>query len=187
MRYGSCSMRRRGLLPFAFVLAAASCADILGIDDGKPRDYDASVDTGVIDATPDVVKDAPSDSGPFSPLSCGSTTCNFAIGQACCRTGATSYQCVDASSACTGTYIPCDRTSQCPQNTEAGAMLCCTTDVVNDSGTYIADTVDCLPAAQCQPEPQHYILCGDDSGASCPPDAGCGPSTSALPPFLICK
>ena len=172
---------------FAFVLAA-SCADILGIDDGKPRDYDASVDTGVLDATPDV-KDAQAADGPFSPLSCGTgTTCNFAIGEACCRTGGTSYKCVDASSACTGTYIPCDRTSQCPQNTEAGAMLCCTTDVVDpDSGTYVANTVGCLPAAQCEPTPQHYILCGDDSGAYCPPDAGCGPSASALPNFLICK
>jgi hypothetical protein len=177
-------MRRRVVLA-AFVLAAASCADILGIDDGKPRDYDASVDTGVVDAAPDV-KEA--GDAPFSPLACGTgTTCNFALGEACCRTGATSYQCVDASSACTGTYIPCDRASQCPQNTEAGAMLCCTTDTVNDSGTYIADTVGCLPAAQCQPEPQHYILCGEDSGAYCPPEAGCGPSTSALPPFLICK
>jgi hypothetical protein len=66
-------------------------------------------------------------------------------------------------------------------------MLCCTTDTVDDSGTYIANTVDCLPAAQCQPEPQHYILCGEDSAANCPPEAGCGPSTSAIPPFLICK
>lgn len=180
-------MTRRAVL-LAFMLAAASCADILGIDDGKPRDYDASVDTGVVDAAPDVAKDAPAVDGPFSPLSCGTgTTCNFAIGEACCRTGSTTYNCVDASSACTGTYIPCDRATQCPQTTEAGAMLCCTTDAVDDSGTYIANTVGCLPAAQCQPEPQHYILCGDDSGAYCPPEAGCGPSTSALPPFLICK
>jgi hypothetical protein len=179
-------MRKRGLTSFAFMLAAASCADILGIDDGKPRDYDASVDTGV-DAAPDV-KDAQVPDGPFSPLSCGTgTTCNFAAGQACCRTGSSTYKCVDASSACIGTFIPCDRTSQCPQNTEAGAMLCCTTDAIDDSGTYIANSVACLPAAQCQPEPQHYILCGDDSGASCPPEAGCGESTTALPPFLICK
>src|SRR5678816_1613903 len=119
----------------------------------RDSDYDASVDTGVVDAAPDVVfKDsAPADS-PFSPLSCGaSTTCNFAIGEACCRTGPTTYNCVTAPGACSGTYIPCDRTSQCPQNTEAGAMLCCTTDSVNDSGTYVADSVDCLPAAQCQP------------------------------------
>jgi len=174
----------------AFMLAAASCADILGIDDGKPRDYDASIDTGPpLDAAPDVAKDSgPADSPPFSPLSCGTgTTCNFAIGEACCRTGPTTYQCVDAPGKCTGTYIPCDRATQCPQNTEAGAMLCCTTDIINDSGTYVADTVGCLPAAQCQPTPQHYILCGEDSGAYCPPEAGCGPSTSALPPFLICK
>ena len=173
----------------AFMLAAASCADILGIDDGKPRDYDASVDTGVVDAAPDVAKETSTVDGPSSPLSCGiGTTCNFAKGEACCRTGSSSYKCVDASAACPGTLIPCDRESQCPQNTEAGAMLCCTTDVVDpDSGTYVASTVGCLPSAQCDPTPQHYILCGDDSGAYCPPEAGCGPSATALPTFLICK
>ncbi|HEY2369646.1 MAG TPA: hypothetical protein VGH87_24775 [Polyangiaceae bacterium] len=179
-------MRKRGLiLPWTVtsMLAAASCADILGIDDGKPRDYDASVDAAV-DAAPDVKETSVDDA--FSPLSCGAgTTCNFAIGEVCCRTS--KYQCVDASSACTGTTIPCDRTSQCPQNTEAGAMLCCTTNSVDDGGIYIADTVGCLPAAQCQPEPQHYIMCGNDSSADCPPEAGCGQSASALPPFLICK
>jgi len=180
-------MRKRAVL-VALVLAASSCAEILGIDDGKPRDYDASVETGLPDVTPDAVKDSGPADGPFSPLSCGTgKTCNFAIGEACCRTGATTYECVTSPGACTGTYIPCDRVEQCPQNTEAGAMLCCTTDAVNDSGTYVANSVDCLPAAQCQPTPQHYILCGDDSGAYCPPEAGCGPSTSALPPFLICK
>jgi hypothetical protein len=180
-------MRKRAVQGAFIMLAAASCADILGIDDGKPRDYDASVEAGPADAAPDV-KDSSASDGPFSPLSCGaSTTCNFAIGEACCRTGPTTYKCVSSPGACTGTYIPCDRATQCPQNTEAGAMLCCTTDSVNDSGTYIADTVDCLPAAQCQPEPQHYILCGEDSSTYCPPEAGCGPSTSALPPFLICK
>jgi hypothetical protein len=175
-------MKRAALVAF---MLAASCADILGIDDGKPRDYDASVDTGLPDVSPDA-KDAASDV-PFSPMSCGpGTTCNFAIGEGCCRVGST-YKCVDAAAACTGTYIPCDRTSQCPQNTEAGATLCCTTDSVNDSGTYVADSVGCLPAAQCVPEPQHYILCGEDSGASCPPDASCGASSTALPTFLICK
>ncbi len=173
------------MLVALMLAAASSCADILGIDDGTPRDYDASADTGA-DVAPDV-KETSVPEGSSSPLSCGTgTTCNFAIGEACCRTGAT-YACVDASSACTGTYIPCDRTSQCPQNTEAGVMLCCTTDSVGDSGTYVANTVGCLPAAQCAPEPQHYILCGDDSGAYCPPEAGCGQSTSALPTFLICK
>lgn len=182
-------MRRRAASALLVLAAAlAACADILGIDDGKPRDYDASVDTGVVDASSPDVKETSAPDGPFSPLSCGTgTTCNFAIGEACCRTGPTTYKCVSAPGACTGTYIPCDRASQCPQNTDAGAMLCCTTDSVNDSGTYVADTVACLPTAQCDPEPQHYILCGDDSGASCPPEAGCQESTTALPPFLICK
>jgi hypothetical protein len=162
-------MKRR-VLAASIVIVAAGCADILGLDDGKPRDYDASIDTGVVDAPADVMKDAAAD-GPFKPLFCGTgKTCNFAAGEACCRTGSTNYQCVDAASACTGTYIPCDRAAYCPQNTEAGALLCCTTDVIDDSGSYVAQSVDCLPAAQCSP-----------------PEAGCGPSANTLPEFLICK
>jgi hypothetical protein len=176
-------MRRRYLVPFAVVATGvAACADILGIDDGIPRAYDASIDAPT-DGGPDVAPEAA-----FSPLFCGTgNTCNFAAGEACCRTGSTTYKCVDAAAACTGTYIPCDRPSQGPQNTEAGAMQCCTTDVLNDSGVYVAQSVACAPPSKCTPIPSHYILCGDDSGADCPPEAGCGPSTSALPPFLICK
>jgi hypothetical protein len=184
-------MRRRILITAAMCAAGvAACADILGIEDGVPRVYDASVDAP-LDATADVHDAATVDAAPeaaFSPLSCGTgNTCNFAAGEACCRTGSTTYKCVDASAACTGTYIPCDRPEQCPQNTEAGAMQCCTTDVLNDGGIYVAQSVGCVAAGKCTPIPNHYILCGDDSGADCPPEAGCGPSVSALPPFLICK
>ncbi len=182
-------MRRRSLVTAAVLAAAvAACADILGIDDGIPRTSDASLDAPS-DATIDA-KEGGSDAGPeaaFSPLSCGTGTCNFAAGEACCRTGSTTYKCVDAAAACTGTYIPCDRPEQCPQNTEAGAMQCCTTDVLDDGGVYVAQSVGCVAAGKCTPIPNHYILCGDDSGADCPPEAGCGPSVSALPPFLICK
>lgn len=92
----------------ATCIALAACANILGIDDGTPRDYDGSIEGGqdaAADAAKDVVVDVP-----FSPLSCGaSTTCNFAIGQACCRTDASAYLCVSSAAACTGgTYIPCD-------------------------------------------------------------------------------
>ena len=184
-------MRRRVLAVAsvgAVSLVAASCADILGIDDGKARNYDASVETGIPDVVVADVSDASATDVAFSALSCGASKCNFALGQSCCRTGSATYKCVDASSECAGMNIPCDRPEQCPQNTEAGATLCCTTDVVDpDSGTYVATSVACLPEAECQPTPQHYILCGDDSSAECPPEAGCGASASALPTFLICK
>lgn len=181
-------MRRRILLAVTvFAAGIAACADILGIDDGIPRTNDASIDVTTNDAAPDV-RDAATDvsDAPFSPLFCGTgNTCNFAAGEACCRTGSATYVCVKDAAACSGTYIPCDRPSQCPQ--DAGAMACCTTDVLNDGGIYVAESVGCVPAGNCAPIPSHYILCGDDSGADCPPEAGCGPSVSALPPFLICK
>jgi hypothetical protein len=174
----------------AWILAAAiplgACSTILGIDDGIPRSDDASVDVAPVDVAVADVSDAASDA-PLSPLSCGATTCNFAEGQACCRTGDEEYFCVSDAAACSGgTYIPCDRSSQCAA-TDAGKSLCCTTDVLTDSGIYVATSVGCHPSAQCSPIPTHYILCGDDSGADCPPEAGCGQSVSTLPPFLLCK
>jgi len=185
-------MRRRFLIAAAVTAAGvAACADILGIDDGTPRGYDASLDVTTSDAAADV-RDGSADAAPdapFSPLFCGTNTyCNFAAGEACCRTGSATYACVDAAASCTGMYIPCDRPEQCPQNTDAGPMQCCTTDVVNDAGIYVAQSVGCVQAGKCSPIPNHYILCGDgDGGADCPPEAGCGASVSALPPFLICK
>ena len=169
-------------------IGIAACADILGIDDGIPRTGDAALDAPV-DATADV-RDAGADAkpdGPFSPLSCGTTVCNFALGQACCRTGASTYQCVTSQADCSGTYIPCDRPSQC-QSTDAGPATCCTTDVLNEAGTdYVAESVACMPYSACLGIPTHYILCGDDDGGDCPADAGCTQSTSTLPPFLICR
>ncbi len=183
MRYLVSAMKRAWILALAVPVAA--CASILGIDDGTPRSDDASVDVAPIDVI--VVEDASDGDAPFSPLSCGESTCNFAIGQACCRTGDEEYFCVKGAAACNGgTYIPCDRSSQCPA-TDAGPRLCCTTDDLTDAGTYVASSVGCLPSAQCSPIPTHYILCGDDSGADCPPEAGCGQSVSTLPPFLLCK
>jgi hypothetical protein len=183
-------MRWRTLIAPSLFVGVAACADILGIDDGIPRGGDSSVEAGPTDAAPDV-RDASADVGPdvtFNVLSCGGTQCNFDQGEACCRTGPTSYQCVTSQSACSGTYIPCDRPSQCPA-TDAGPRTCCTTDVLNEAGTdYVAASVGCKPYSQCLGTPTHYILCGDgDAGADCPPEAGCAPSTSTLPPFLICK
>ena len=183
-------MRRRILVAVAIVAAGvAACADILGIDDGTPRTNDASLDvTTGGDAASDVhdgsVDGAPD--APFSPLYCGANnTCNFAAGEGCCRTGASTYTCVDAATSCPGMFIPCDRPSQCPKTAEGGAQQCCTNDVVNDSGVYVAQSVSCVPTGKCTPIPSHYILC--DTDADCPTDAGCGQSVSALPTFLICK
>lgn len=181
------SMRRRILLALTvFAGGIAACADILGIDDGIPRSNDASIDV-TTDAAPDV-RDAAVDSPDASAqLFCGTgTTCNLAAGEACCRTGSVTYVCVTDAAACSGTYVPCDGPSQCPQNTEAGAMQCCTNDVLDDAGNYVAQSVGCVPAGTCTPVPTHYILCHDN--ADCP-DANptCGQSTTALPTFLICK
>lgn len=183
-------MRWRVLFAAFVCVGVAACADILGIDDGTPRAYDAAADApadGTLDAPADTGADASADAL-FSPLSCGTTDCNAAIGEACCRTGPTSYQCVSSQSACAGTFIPCDRPSQCPP-TDAGPQTCCTTDVLDEAGTdYVAASVACRPTASCVPTPTHYILCGDgDASADCPPEAGCAPSTSTLPPFLVCK
>jgi hypothetical protein len=165
------------------VVIAAGCADILGIDDGIPRAGDASLDvTG--DSPADVVA---GDAGPdgFSPLSCGASTCNFGTGQTCCRTGATTYVCLDSGASCSGTSIPCDRPEQC--TSDAGPMQCCTTDVLTDAGIYVASSVGCMPAAKCAPIPTHYVLCGDNDAADCPDGSTCSQSTSTLPPFLICR
>lgn len=185
-------MRWRVLTAAGTTVALAACANILGIDDGIPRSsdgaVDAPVDVGPKETGPDAPMPEAGPDAPFSPLACGTGVCNFALGEACCRTGTTTYACVPTASACTGTLIPCDRPSQC-DSPDAGARTCCTTDVLNEAGTdYVAASVACMPVAACQGTPTHYILCGDgDAAADCPPEAGCAQSTSTLPPFLICK
>lgn len=178
-------MRRRAIAAAACCATVAACADVLGIDDGLPRAYDASIDVSIGDASNPDVDDASLSDGAYMPLFCGQTTCNFAIGEGCCRTG-TTYQCVDAAATCTGIYIPCDRPAYCP-TTDAGPMQCCATDVVNDAGQSVAQSVACKPTAQCLPIPSHYVLCDDDSSAECPIDASCSASVTTLPTFLICR
>ena len=135
-------------------------------------------DAATVDAAPEAA---------FSPLSCGTgNTCNFAAGEACCRTGSTTYKCVDAAAACTGTYIPCDRPEQCPQNTEAGAMQCCTTDVLNDGGIYVASPSVAWPKASARPSPT-TTLCAVTTVAGLSSRSRLWPERPALPPFLICK
>ncbi len=173
----------------AFALAcvsAAACANILGIDDGIPR-VDASLDVGAPDGPDEGIGDADASAdveaeAAFSPLSCGTLTCNFALGETCCRRDAAAYDCVDDAAACKGAlYIPCDRPEQC------AGKECCTTDTLTDAGVYIATSVACMTAAQCEPIPTHYILCGDDSGKDCADATACSMSVTTLPGFLICK
>ncbi len=173
-------------------VSVVECASILGIDDGIPRTDDGSVmDVGVTDVAsqPDVVDagmDDVTDAAPFSPLSCGAVTCNFAVGEACCRTGASTYKCIDAGAKCADTLIPCDRKEQCAGG-DAGPRDCCTTDVLTDAGTYVATAVACMPVAQCSPVPIHYDLCDDLDAADCPDGTTCTQSTTTLPTFYICR
>jgi hypothetical protein len=189
MSYPLGMQRRRVWLVLALtamLLLASACANILGIDDGIPRTMEASVlDVGLPDVATDVMMDAAVDA-PFSPLTCDTVTCNFAIGEACCRTGTSTYTCIDAGDTCSGTLIPCDRNEQCPPD-EAGARECCTTDVLTDANTYVATSVGCMSAAKCSPVPTHYVMCGDDDAAECPDALGCTVSVNTLPTFLICK
>jgi hypothetical protein len=168
------------------VVVAASlgaCANILGIDDGIPRSLDASLDVAA-DAAPDA-HDASAD-GPFSALHCGNSTCNASSGQVCCWETDGSYACAASTSSCTGVAIPCDRPEQCPQTGDAGPVECCGTYTLTDAGA-ITSAVGCVPQAQCTLSNSKYVLCGDDSGAECQPDATCGASTFTLPTFLICR
>jgi hypothetical protein len=172
-------------LALSSVAFAAACADILGIDDGIPRMDASAFDAPAADVqVGDAMAEAEA-APPFSPLPCGTKTCNVAAGEACCRSDTAAFDCVDAAASCKGTYIPCDRPEQCVS--DAGAKQCCTTDVITDAGTYVATSVACVASDQCEPVPTHYVLCGDDSGTECPDATMCGTSVTTLPPFLICK
>ena len=160
----------------------AGCADILGIDDGIPRTYDASLEASS-DAAPDA-KDAAVDN--FVPLHCGSITCNFGAGESCCWDGDGGFACDISPTACNGTYIPCDRSEQCAQGGDAGPIVCCG-HYVSAEGGAVANDVACLPASQCTSAASRFVLCGDDSGAECPADASCQLSAFTLPTFLFCR
>ncbi len=177
-------MRRRLLLlPFVSV-GVSACALILGIDDGIPRGADAGLDAS------DATLDGPSDGGKDAKidgsagLSCGQASCDLGTGQACCRTGPTTFDCIDAGATCSGTLIQCDRPEVCPV-TDAGNTVCCADLVSTDAGV-VATSVSCKPEALCIPS-QHAWLC-DDAG-ECFPDAslGCVQSTFTIPPYYICK
>ena len=178
-------MRARLLLLAATSVAVSACAAILGIDDGTPRTDDAAVDASQGDADAAAPADAAADAGeggPLVPLKCGTTSCNYAVGQSCCRTGSTSYVCLDAGVTCSGTLIECDRPEMCPPS-DAGPVVCCA-DLASTEAGAVATAVSCRLQALCAYS-THVYLC-DDAG-DCLADASCLQSTVTLPTYLICK
>ncbi len=169
---------------FLFLVVASistpACALILGIDDGIPRNVDSGVDAA-LDAPPDATKDVTIDG--FLRLACGQTSCDLGSGQACCRTGPTTFDCIDAGATCSGTLIQCDRPEACPAG-DAGPNVCCA-DLVSTEAGVVATSVSCKSEALCIPS-QHAWLC-DDAGECFPDASGCVQSTFTIPPYSICK
>ena len=170
-----------------------ACAEILGIDDGTPRDYDASsVDASSDKATlpdasvNDVVVDVPVDV-PVSPLACGTSTCN-ALAESCCRRGsftqadAESFACVDSGADCDGgLLVTCDQPANCAAQGHPGDVCC---GVLPDGGT-IATSTACVPQSACK----GVFLCEPGDDEMCKFDAGqsCKASASTILGWLICK
>lgn len=194
-------MRQRLLVLGVVVLAAGgtACAALLGIDDGIPRD-DAGVDVTVdapvtADAQPDVVLDA-GDGGdatvdapkPFSPLACGSATCN-AVGEVCCRTGTGgdagyTYKCLADAGACTGTApltVSCDRAANCAAQGKVGEICCA------NAYQTAATKVSCSAPSFC-PTSTFTIVCGPGDDEICASVAlTCQTSTVTAVGWTICK
>jgi hypothetical protein len=175
---------KRGV--FIALLALASCADILGIDDGTPRTYDASLPDVENDVTtlPDVKLEATADVAPdvpTSPMPCGDASCN-AIEQACCRTGdpvdasAQAFACIASDASCTGTKVTCADEKNCAAQGHPGEECCA---VLPDGGTVAIGTACSKNACTslCQP--------GDDE--NCIADASCKPSIQTIIGWMICK
>ena len=186
-------MTRRASLGCAALLAGCAalgaCADILGIDDGKTRQYDASVADSAVDAGRDVAPDAPVDAAvdvPVSPLACGTTSCN-ALVEACCRTGdpadasAESFACVAADAGCAGLRVVCDGPSDCASLGKAGDECCA---IVPDGGSR-ATTTACVAPGACG----GAVVCTTGDDESCDLDAGqtCQPSVATILGYSICK
>ena len=165
----------------------ASCADILGIDDGTPRTYeDASLPDVSNDVTtlPDVQNDAVVDVAPDvpkSPLACGDASCNAYV-EACCRTGdpidasGQAFACIAADAGCTGAKVTCAESANCTAQGHAGDECC---PILPDGGS-IATGSACAKSCSnslCQP--------GDDE--NCTGDSGCKPSIQTIVGWLICK
>lgn len=179
----------------------AACASILGIDDGIPRE-----DAGVVDAAPDVapvvdsaVPDAGTDADaaadvaidvpkPFSPLPCGSATCN-AVTQACCRTGAGgdggyAYKCIDDAGACTGNLpvvVACASSANCTAQGKPGNVCCA--NAYNTAAT----SVSCTGPSFC-PTNTFTILCGPGDDELCMSSGlSCASSVATIVGWNICK
>ncbi len=173
----------RGRLLILALAGAAGCADILGIDDGIPRTFDAGGDA-TVDASGDAKADVTDAGQAFWPLHCGSAVCDFGAGQSCCWGPDGGFFCVSSPSQCGGMDIPCDRAEQCAQ--DAGPAVCCATYAGVEGGA-IATSVSCLGATLCNSGSSRLILCGNDSGVDCQGDASCAASSFTLPTFDICK
>ena len=177
-RHGPCTVgvvrvRTTRLFLAAACCGALGCSDLLGIDDGIPRtDAGGAFDVAVIDV--------------FAPLHCGSATCNFAALESCCVDDDSGAQaCANATTTCSGLYIPCDRSSQCAQDDDAGPVVCCADYETRDAGI-VATGVSCIPVADCNAANDRFVLCGGDGGADCPADASCGVSSFSLPSYPVC-
>ncbi len=191
---------RRGRLLWGISLCCASfvaCADILGISDGTPRDYDSSVPDVASDNTvlpdafgpdaSDAAVDAPIDL-PTSPLACGTKTCN-ALKEGCCRTGSTTqadaqaFACVATAGACDGgLFVTCDEPVNCTAQGHPNDVCCA---VLNEAGT-IAIGTTCTSAGSCAGgvfvcEPGDDEMCKFDAGQSCKD------SVSTIVGWKICK
>lgn len=185
--------------------ALVACASILGLDDGTPREdagpIDATVDVTIdvissTDATPDVVAPdvgpdvAPDAPKPFSPLSCGSATCN-AVTQECCRTGygddasPYAYGCVSDAGACksaSAILVGCDRAANCAAQGKPG-HICCANVVVGD----LATAVTCLAPSACGAD-AGTIVCGPGDDELCATQAfTCLASNYTIVGWNICK
>jgi hypothetical protein len=185
-------------------MATASCATILGIDDGIPRGQDASVSDvqeaatvdGALDGALDAMLEAEVEAAPppYSPLLCGSNTCNAAT-QGCCSHKSTladgavayAYGCIeDDGGVCDGgQLITCDRPDNCDKQGHTGEVCCA-------FGTASPSTVACAPASSCDyPDGgvPAYRICEPGDDELCEPDSGktCLPSNSAAVGYVLCK
>ncbi|HEX7604367.1 MAG TPA: hypothetical protein VF316_22265 [Polyangiaceae bacterium] len=184
----------------------AACASILGIDDGIPREDgglgDATLDVVAGDsggeggdATPDAIADAGPDVPvdalePFSPLSCGNTTCN-AVTQGCCRTGQGSdaspygYVCVDDGGACasnSAVLVECDRAANCTAQGKPG-HVCCANTPLNTKAT----AATCLSPGACGVS-VGTILCGPGDDELCTAQGrNCLASSVTIVGWDICR
>jgi hypothetical protein len=179
---------RRVVGPGMLLLVASACADILGIDDGIPRNVDASVpDVFVADVVvlPDVVVDAGIDV-PTSPMACGTSSCN-ALTEACCRLGDPSdasgetFLCVTDAAACAkGLLATCVGPDNCTALGHPGDTCC---GIIPDGGGVVTKAT-CVPAKTCT----GAILCGPGDDEACDVDGQtCKPSIASALGFLICK